>query len=86
MGYEISAGRLAHYEPQGTRTIGLRLYAALAQRRDRRRQCVVMGWPGAAAQLARTSSCSGTATSMTRWSRAPTRATDSPASTFEFRP
>ena len=26
-GYEISAGRLAHYEPQGTRTFGLRVYA-----------------------------------------------------------
>jgi hypothetical protein len=25
-GYEISAGRLAHYDPQGTRTFGLRLY------------------------------------------------------------
>lgn len=25
-GYEISAGRLAHYTPDGTRTIGLRLY------------------------------------------------------------
>lgn len=25
-GYELSAGRLAHYEPKGTRTIGLRLY------------------------------------------------------------
>ncbi len=25
-GYEISAGRLAHYDPQGTRTIGLRVY------------------------------------------------------------
>lgn len=25
-GYELSAGRLAHYDPQGTRTIGLRFY------------------------------------------------------------
>ena len=25
-GYEISAGRLAHYDPRGTRTIGLRFY------------------------------------------------------------
>jgi hypothetical protein len=25
-GYEVSAGRLAHYDPDGTRTIGLRLY------------------------------------------------------------
>ena len=25
-GYELSAGRLAHYDPDGTRTIGLRLY------------------------------------------------------------
>jgi hypothetical protein len=25
-GYEISAGRLAHYDPQGTRTFGLRFY------------------------------------------------------------
>lgn len=25
-GYEVSAGRLAHYDPSGTRTIGLRLY------------------------------------------------------------
>lgn len=25
-GYELSAGRLAHYDPQGTRTIGMRFY------------------------------------------------------------